>query len=81
MFDDMARALGAVPVTVNSSGIYGALEAGTVDAQENPLAYIQFFQHYEVMKYISMTNHRSILRAIQLTMPSMDSSDRSPSSV
>ena len=57
MFDDMARALGAEPVTVNSSGIYGALKAGSVDAQENPLAYMDFFKHYEVMKYVSMTNH------------------------
>jgi tripartite ATP-independent transporter DctP family solute receptor len=57
MFDDMVRALGAEPLTVNSSGIYGALKAGTVDAQENPLAYMDFFRHYEVMKYISMTNH------------------------
>ena len=57
MFEDMARALGAVPVTVNSSGIYAALEAATVDAQENPLAYMESFKHYEVMKYISITNH------------------------
>ena len=57
IFDDMARMLGAEPVTVNSSGIYGALKAGTVDAQENPLAYMELFKHFEVMKYISMTNH------------------------
>ena len=57
MFDDMVRAFGAEPVTVNSSGIYAALKAGTVDAQENPLAYMDFFKHYEVMKYVSMTNH------------------------
>jgi tripartite ATP-independent transporter DctP family solute receptor len=57
MFDDMVRALGAEPVTVNSSDIYGALQKGTVDAQENPLAYMDFFKHYEVMKYCSMTNH------------------------
>jgi tripartite ATP-independent transporter DctP family solute receptor len=57
MFDDLVRALDAEPVTVNSSGIYGALKAGTVDAQENPLAYMNFFRHYEVMKYVSMTNH------------------------
>jgi tripartite ATP-independent transporter DctP family solute receptor len=57
MFDDMVRAFGAEPVTVNSSGIYGALKSGTVDAQENPLAYMDFFKHYEVMKHISMTNH------------------------
>jgi tripartite ATP-independent transporter DctP family solute receptor len=57
MFEDMFRALGAEPVTVNSSGIYEALKNGTVDAQENPLAYMQLFRHYEVMKYVSMTNH------------------------
>jgi TRAP-type transport system periplasmic protein len=42
---------------VNSSGIYAALEDGTVDAQENPLAYMESFKHYEVMKYLSITNH------------------------
>lgn len=57
MFDDMVRALGAEPVTVNSSGIYEALRSGRVDAQENPLAYMHSFRHYEVMKYISMTSH------------------------
>jgi len=57
MFDDLFRALGAEPVTVNSSGIYEALRSGKVDAQENPLAYMHSFRHYEVMKYVSMTNH------------------------
>lgn len=57
MFEDTFRALGATPVTVNSSGIYAALKAGDVDAQENPLAYMELFRHYEVMKFISMTNH------------------------
>jgi TRAP-type transport system periplasmic protein len=57
MFDDTFRALGAEPVTVNSSGIYDALKTGVVDAQENPLAYMDLFRHYEVMKYVSMTNH------------------------
>ena len=57
MFDDMVRAFGAEPVTVNSSGIYAALKSGAVDAQENPLAYMDLFRHYEVMKYVSMTNH------------------------
>jgi len=57
MFDDTFRAFGAEPVTVNSSGIYEALQSGKVDAQENPLAYMHSFKHYEVMKYVSMTNH------------------------
>src|SRR6185503_14694018 len=54
---DTFRAFGAEPVTVNSSDIYAALKAGKVDAQENPLAYMYLFKHYEVMKYVSMTNH------------------------
>jgi tripartite ATP-independent transporter DctP family solute receptor len=57
MFDDTFRALGAEPVTVNSSGIYDALKSGKVDAQENPLAYMHSFRHYEVMRFISLTNH------------------------
>jgi tripartite ATP-independent transporter DctP family solute receptor len=57
MFEDTFKALGAIPVQVNSSGIYAALKSGQVDAQENPLAYMELFRHYEVMKYVSMTNH------------------------
>lgn len=57
MFEDTFQALGAEPVQVNSSGIYAALKAGTVDFQENPLAYMELFKHYEVMKHVSMTNH------------------------
>ena len=57
MFEDLFNALGAEPVVVNSSDIYSALESGQVDAQENPLAYMNLFRHYEVMKYVSMTNH------------------------
>jgi TRAP-type transport system periplasmic protein len=57
IFEDTFKALGAEPVTVNSSGIYDALKTGKVEAQENPLAYMNLFKHYEVMKYISITNH------------------------
>ena len=54
---DTFRAFGAEPVTVNSSGIYDALKSGRVDAQENPLALVDGFKLYEVVKYVSMTNH------------------------
>ncbi len=57
IFEDTFKALGTEPVTVNSSGIYAALKAGTADAQENPLAYMYLFKHYEVMKYLSLTYH------------------------
>jgi tripartite ATP-independent transporter DctP family solute receptor len=54
---DTFRALGADPITINSSGIYAALESGRVDAQENPLALLDLFKLYEVVKYVSVTNH------------------------
>jgi tripartite ATP-independent transporter DctP family solute receptor len=57
MVADTFTALGAEPITINSSGIYEALESGRVDAQENPLALIDGFKLYEVVKYVSMTNH------------------------
>jgi TRAP-type transport system periplasmic protein len=57
MVADTFSALGAEPVTINSDGIYDALKTGRVDAQENPLALIDLFRIYEVVKYVSMTNH------------------------
>jgi tripartite ATP-independent transporter DctP family solute receptor len=57
MVADTFKALGAEPVTINSDGIYDALKTGKVDAQENPLALVDLFKIYEVVKYVSMTNH------------------------
>jgi TRAP-type transport system periplasmic protein len=57
MVADTFKALGAEPVTVNSDGIYTALQSGRVDAQENPLALMELFKLDEVLKYVSMTNH------------------------
>jgi tripartite ATP-independent transporter DctP family solute receptor len=54
---DTFRALGAEPITINSSGIYDAVKSGRVDAQENPLALLDLFKLYEVVKYVSLTNH------------------------
>jgi tripartite ATP-independent transporter DctP family solute receptor len=57
MVADTFRAFGAEPITINSDGIYDALKTGKVDAQENPLALVDLFKIYEVVKYVSMTSH------------------------
>ncbi len=57
MVADTFRAFGAEPLVVNSAGIYEALKSGTVDAQENPLALVELFKLYEVVKFVSLTNH------------------------
>jgi len=56
IFDTM-KAFGAEPVTTPASEIYDALRVGRVEAQENPLAVVEGFRLYELVKYVSMTNH------------------------
>jgi tripartite ATP-independent transporter DctP family solute receptor len=57
MMLDTFGAFGAQPVTTPANLIYDALKTGRVDAQENPLAILQGFKLYELVKYVSLTNH------------------------
>jgi TRAP-type transport system periplasmic protein len=49
--------LGATPVTMNIGELYLALQQGTVDGQENPLANIKAFSWNEVQDYLSLSGH------------------------
>jgi tripartite ATP-independent transporter DctP family solute receptor len=57
MMLDTFEAFGAHPVTTPANQIYDALKTGRVDAQENPLAILEGFKLYELLKYVSLTNH------------------------
>jgi TRAP-type transport system periplasmic protein len=57
MMLDTFGAFGARPVTTSANKIYDALKTGLVDAQENPLAILEGFKLYELVKYVSLTNH------------------------
>ena len=57
MMLDTFAAFGAQPVTTPANKIYDSLKSGVVDAQENPLAILQGFKLYELVKYVSLTNH------------------------
>lgn len=57
MIFDTFQASGAEPVTTPANEIYAALKSGRVEAQENPLAILQGFRLYELVKYVSLTNH------------------------
>ena len=50
-------ALGANPQPLSFSELYPALRQGTYDGQENPIPVIYNNKHYEVQKYLSVTNH------------------------
>jgi tripartite ATP-independent transporter DctP family solute receptor len=57
MMLDTFGAFGAQPVATSANQIYDALKTGKVDAQENPLAILEGFKLYELVKYVSLTNH------------------------
>jgi len=54
---DTFQAFGAEPVIIPAYQLYDGLATGRVAAQENPLAVLEGFKLYELVKYISMTNH------------------------
>lgn len=57
VFIDTFKALGANPVPMPFTELYGALESRAVDAQENPVGLIDASKFYEVQKYLSLTGH------------------------
>ena len=56
IFDTFA-AFGAEPVIIPAYQLYDGLATGKVASQENPLAVLEGFKLYELVKYVSVTNH------------------------
>ena len=54
---ELWNSLGATATPMSSSELYTALEQGTVDGEENPVANYYSYQFQEVQKYITMSNH------------------------
>jgi tripartite ATP-independent transporter DctP family solute receptor len=52
------RAMGATPTPVAWEELYGALESGIVEGQENPVAEIIDMKFYQVQKYLMLTGHQ-----------------------
>lgn len=57
VFIETFKTLGANPVPMPFTELYGALESRAVDAQENPVGLIDASKFYEVQRYLSMTAH------------------------
>ena len=51
------KAFGANPVAMPFTEVFGALQQGIIDGQENPLATIYQGSLHEVQKYLSLTSH------------------------
>lgn len=52
-----AQALGANVLPIAFSELYGSLQRGIVNGQENPLATIRSMKFYEAQKYLTLTGH------------------------
>lgn len=57
LWTSMFKDFGAAPTTISFNEVYTSLQTKIVEAQENPLAIIEFSKLYEVQKYCSLTNH------------------------
>ncbi|WP_372395723.1 TRAP transporter substrate-binding protein [Azospirillum sp. HJ39] len=57
IYIDIFKSLGANPVPMAFPELYGALETGTVDGQENPAKTIELTKFNEVQKYMTITRH------------------------
>jgi TRAP-type transport system periplasmic protein len=57
LFVETWRALGAQPTPMAFSEVFTALQNGTIDAQENPLALIKSASFAEVQSHVNLTEH------------------------
>lgn len=80
IFIDTFRSLGGNPVSINWSEALTALQQGTVDGQENPVASIIIpYKLWEMNKHITLWHYTIdplILGASKITWNSFDSKDR-----
>ena len=51
------ESLGAKPTPMAFSEVFTSLQQGTIEAQENPFAFIKNAGFYEVQKYLNLTGH------------------------
>ena len=58
------KALGALPQVLPFSDVYQAMQTGVVDGSENTPSNIYTQKHYEVQKYVTLSNHGYIGYAV-----------------
>lgn len=69
---DSFKALGASPTPMSFGDIYSALQLGTVDGQENPIAHLKKQKWYEVQKYLSLTGHQHYVEPLLMSKVKFD---------
>ena len=62
----MVEAMGGSPTPVPWEELYGALQQGVVDGQENPVGIVFDYTFYQVQKYLTVDNHQLGLNTIMI---------------
>lgn len=55
---EMVKAMGGAPTPVPWEELYGAMQSGVVDGQENPVGVVLDYSFYQVQKYLTLDNHQ-----------------------
>lgn len=58
---EMVKAFNATPTPISWVELYGALQTGVIDGQENPIGNILYAKLYEVQKYLTLDGHVTLL--------------------
>ncbi|MDF1585991.1 TRAP transporter substrate-binding protein [Marinimicrococcus flavescens] len=61
---EMVKAMGGSPTPVPWEELYGAMQQGVVDGQENPLGVIHDYSFWQVQKYLTVDNHQLGLNSL-----------------
>lgn len=63
---EMVKAMGGSPTPVPWEELYGAMQSGVVDGQENPIGVALDYSFYQVQKYMSLDNHQLGLNTMMI---------------
>ena len=73
IFIESFKDFGASPTPMAFGELYSALQLGTVDGQENPVAHAVTQKFYEVQKYLSLTGHIHVSEPLVMSKVIYDS--------
>jgi len=69
---DTILAFGGIPTVVGLKDLYTALQTGLIDGSDKTMADILQVKLYQVTKYLTLTNHYSIVSALIVSRKFMD---------
>jgi tripartite ATP-independent transporter DctP family solute receptor len=73
---DTILAFGGIPTVVGFKDLYTALQTGLVDGSDKTMADILQIKFYQVTKYLTLTNHYSIVSTMIVSKKFMDKLDK-----